>query len=103
MIVSPKLIGELRTVLSRKKFDTYSAEGRGESYANIFESDAIVVDDPSHAPAVTPDPDDDYLFALALSANASHVVSGDRHLTELEDPTPPVLTPRQFVELLSQA
>jgi hypothetical protein len=28
------------------------------------------------------------------------IVSGDRHLLELEQPLPPVLTPRAFVEQL---
>jgi hypothetical protein len=27
-------------------------------------------------------------------------VSGDRHLLDLADPEPPVLSPRQFVDLL---
>ena len=51
-------------------------------------------------PAFSPDLDDDYLIALARAANADYLVSGDRHLLDLEDIDPPVLTPRQFLDLL---
>jgi predicted nucleic acid-binding protein len=40
-------------------------------------------------------------IALARAANADAIVSRDGHLTQLDDPTPPVLTPRQFVERLT--
>jgi predicted nucleic acid-binding protein len=33
---------------------------------------------------VTEDPDDDYLVALAVAAQADVFVSGDHHLTELK-------------------
>jgi predicted nucleic acid-binding protein len=51
-------------------------------------------------PEVSPDPDDDYLIALARVAGADYLISGDRHLLDLTDPDPPVLTPRQFLDLL---
>jgi hypothetical protein len=41
------------------------------------------------------------LIALARAARADVIVSGDSHLTELPDPTPPVRTPRQFIEQLT--
>jgi predicted nucleic acid-binding protein len=37
---------------------------------------------------------------LARAANADYPVSGDRDLLELDDPDPPVLTPRQSLDLL---
>ena len=37
---------------------------------------------------------------LARAAQADYLVSGDRHLLDHTDPDPPVLTPRQFLELL---
>ncbi len=57
-----------------------------------------MINDPAAVPGVSPDPDDDYLIALARAGNADYLVSGDRHLTHLADPEPPVLTPRQFLE-----
>jgi predicted nucleic acid-binding protein len=58
------------------------------------------IDDPAALLGASPDPDDDYLIALARAANADYLVSGDRHLLDLEAPDPPVLTPRQFLDLL---
>ena len=57
-----------------------------------------------HRPARTPGAysgsDDDYLIAPARVARADYLVSGDRHLLDLDDPIPPVLTPRRFLDLL---
>jgi uncharacterized protein len=61
---------------------------------------AAEIADPPRLAGVAPDPDDDYLVALARAASAHCLVSGDRHLTELVDPSPPVLTPRDFLSRL---
>jgi uncharacterized protein len=50
---------------------------------------------------VSPDSGDDYLIALARAARANVIVSGDRHLTPLVDPAPPVMTARRFIEQLT--
>jgi uncharacterized protein len=60
--------------------------------------DAVLVGDPPLRPGLTTDPGDDYLVALAREADAQCIVSGDAHLTQLVDPSPPVLTPRAFLE-----
>jgi predicted nucleic acid-binding protein len=65
-----------------------------------LEESALVLDDPRARPGLTPDPQDDYLVALTRAANANFLVSGDQHLTGLVAPVPPVLTPRQFRDLL---
>lgn len=59
---------------------------------------AVLVEDPPALPGVTADPADDYLVALARAEGADAIVSGDRHLLELERPRPPVLTARAFVD-----
>lgn len=51
--------------------------------------DALVLDDPPALPGVSPDPDDEYVIALARTAQADYVVSGDRHLLDLTDSNPP--------------
>ena len=101
LVVSPQLIAELTEVLGRPKFSLQAADGRAEAYVAGLAGDAIRVDDPPDAPAVSPDTGDDYLIALARVARADVIVSGDSHLTQLADPTVPVLTPRQFAEQLS--
>jgi len=100
LIASAALLDELRDVLQRPRFRRWiSAELASEFIAGL-EQDAVNLDDPPELQGVSPDPDDDYLIALARAASARYLVSGDRHLLDLADPDPPVLTPRRFVELL---
>jgi uncharacterized protein len=101
LVVSPHLIAELAEVLDRPKFALQASYGRAEAYIAALAGDAIQIDDPPDPPAASPDGGDDYLIALARVSRADVIVSGDRHLTELVDPTPPVLTPRQFIEQLA--
>jgi len=100
LIVSAHLIAELTDVLGRPKFARQAAEGRAEAYVAALAGDALTIDDPSDPPSVSPDRDDDHLFALAAAAGADVIVSGDRHLTQISETTPRVLTPRRFAEEL---
>lgn len=53
--------------------------------------------DPTDKPKTqTRDPDDDYLLALARSADVDVLVSGDRDLTDLADTEPSIETPAEF-------
>src|SRR5215211_4996760 len=98
LVVSPQLIVELTEVLDRPKFALQAGEGRAEAYIAALVGDAIQIHDP---PAVSPDSSDDYLIALARAVRADVIVSGDGHLTQLVDPVPTVVTPRQFIEQLA--
>jgi uncharacterized protein len=99
LIVSPLLLAEMENVLTRPKFqDSIDSVHVDALLAGLIE-DAVLVDDPSRQPGLTPDLGDDYLVALAQKADAQYLVSGDVHLTELKDPRPPVLTPREFLEV----
>jgi predicted nucleic acid-binding protein len=59
------------------------------------------VADPSSTTTHTPDPDDDYLVALVLSAQVDVLVSGDRHLADLAISGILVQTPRDFLARVS--
>jgi uncharacterized protein len=102
LVVSPELLGELQRVLLRRKFRSYVTEDEAQQYVAALAKDGLVMSDP--VPSVEPlteDPADDYLVSLARTAGADALVSGDAHLTGLDAPEPPVLTPRQFLELLA--
>lgn len=100
LVVSEALLGELETVLLRPKFRRYLTEAEALEYVGRFGRLAKVATDPEVVPRITPDPRDDYLVALARCSRADFLVSGDPHLTGLEDPRPPVLSPRAYLELL---
>jgi len=103
LIVSPLWLAELARVLERPKISRYLEPGDAEDLLAAIRLQAELADDPPAQPGLTPDPGDDYLVSLARAAGADYLVSGDAHLTGLEDAEPPVLTPRQFEELLGPA
>jgi uncharacterized protein len=98
LVVSPLLLAELREVLSRPKFHALIDSTHVDALLTGLIEDAVMVGDPPLRPGLTPDPGDDYLVALAREADAQYIVSGDVHLTQLVYPSPPVLTPREFLE-----
>jgi putative PIN family toxin of toxin-antitoxin system len=102
LIVSPELLGELRDVLARPRLRRWVSDSAAAEYVTGLTDAALLIDDPSAQPGLSPDPDDDYLITLARAAGADYLVSGDHHLTGLAHPTPPILTPRQFRDRLTE-
>ncbi|MDQ3508281.1 MAG: putative toxin-antitoxin system toxin component, PIN family [Actinomycetota bacterium] len=101
LLVSRSLLGELETVLMRSKFRRYLSEDEASKYIERFRKRATMLPDPDSIPRATPDPKNDYLVALALSVDADFLVSGDPHLTKLEDAPVRVLSPRGFLDLIA--
>jgi len=62
---------------------------------------APIVGDTPPIVGLTPDPGDDDLVVLARASGVQTPISGDRHLCDLVDPVPPVLTPREFLDRLA--
>ena len=90
--------------MARPKFRRWVSTSIAHEFGDGLADGALVVDDPTpEQPGLSPDPHDDYLVTLARAADAHYLVSGDRHLTGLADPTPPILTPRQFRDRLTDA
>ena len=100
LVASPTLLSELRDVLERPRFRRWVSIETTHEFVDGLAADAEVLKDPPPLTGITPDRDDDCLIALARAAHADYLVSGDRHLLGLTDPSPPVLTPRQFLDLL---
>ncbi|MGH3064336.1 MAG: putative toxin-antitoxin system toxin component, PIN family [Gaiellaceae bacterium] len=101
LVVSPHLLDELLEVLLRPQFRAFVDESDVRAYVEALRGEALVVPDVEDPPAVTPDPDDDYLVALAIAGRADLIVSGDAHLTSLTDPPVPVLRPRELLDELA--
>lgn len=100
LIVSPKLLSELERVLKREKFRNYVGLREVSQYLGLLRRFANIAPDVELTQKLSPDPDDDYLLALAASQSASCLVSGDTHLTDLEQTLIAVLTPRAFLREL---
>lgn len=103
LIVSRRLLSELRTVLLRDRFRPYVSRETVLAYVDLFAKFATVAPDPPAERGLTPDPGDDYLVSLARSARADFLVSGDPHLTRLPNPRPPVVDPRTFLDLIGKS
>ena len=102
LVVSPRLLGELTWVLLRDRFRRYVTAGEVRELVADLAAVATVLRDPPDPVAVTRDPNDDYLIALAVAAQADALISGDRDLTDLQSPPVPVLTPRMFLVRLGE-
>jgi putative PIN family toxin of toxin-antitoxin system len=78
VLASPLLLAELREVVNRAKFRRYFTIEEAESFIAALELLAHHVEDPSRDRwvQICPDPDDDYLVALAEVAEATLLVSG---------------------------
>jgi putative PIN family toxin of toxin-antitoxin system len=103
LIVSPWLLDELEDVLLRPRFSEYVTPEQVRAYVDGLAVEGVAFDDPGHPPRVTRDPDDDYLFALAVAAGADFLVSGDKDITSVSDPPCAVLAPRACFDRLRRA
>ena len=99
-VVCPQLLAELAGVLARPKIARHVAPDIARGYLEWLARVAILEPDPVEVSRRSPDPDDDYLVALALAGQAQVIVSGDAHLLGLEATKPRVLAPAAFVPVV---
>ena len=99
-IQKPIKTAELREVLARPKFRRWVSSELAAEFVDGLEEAAMMLEDPPARDRISSDPDDDYLIVLARAGEADFLVSGDSDLTGLADASPPVVTPRAFLERL---
>ncbi|NET40490.1 MAG: putative toxin-antitoxin system toxin component, PIN family [Okeania sp. SIO2B3] len=101
ILISAEILSELIDVLSRQKFDRYlSREIREYFLANLTkETELIAI---TETIDICRDPKDNKFLELAVSGNATHIITGDKDLLELH-PFRDILivTPSQFLSSLS--
>ncbi len=101
VLVSPRLLEELRDVLARPKIEQDVSPQKRLAFLARLEDFGILVDDPALTERLVPgDPDDDYLVALAREGRAQVIVSGDTDLLEA-DLRPPAVRPQDFLARLA--
>ncbi|MHC1744039.1 MAG: putative toxin-antitoxin system toxin component, PIN family [Syntrophobacteraceae bacterium] len=98
-LASQAMIDEVLRVLAYPKFGLTPKEIELLLYEEIlpwFE----IVDVATGNPFIEDDPSDDMFLWCAMDGKADQVISGDEHLLQLQDFPVPILTPRQFLDLV---
>lgn len=95
VVVCPRLLNELSEVLLRPKFSQFVEVHEVDSFLARLRENTDERHDPVDVAAISRDPDDDYLVALAVDAEADALVTGDRDLLDLGDPPIRILTPAE--------
>ncbi|MGH2671021.1 MAG: putative toxin-antitoxin system toxin component, PIN family [bacterium] len=79
LVTSPLLIEELRGVLARPKIRRFISEDGGRGFIRLLEAQSWRAEDPVGPERLAPDPQDDFVIALAL-AEGGVLVTGDARL-----------------------
>ena len=95
IIASTKLVDELDRALAYPKLRKRIPEDDAAALVRLIDHGSVMREDPSTPPAISRDPDDDYLIALAAE-NEAVLVTGDRDLLSLA-PELPVFSAKQFL------
>jgi len=106
LIVSPFILEEMKRVLSlpkiRKKYNVSSQDVR--ALISLLENEAMQFPATTPISVITADPSDNFILATALEGRADWLVSGDRHLLQLQSfRNIPIVTARFFLSQLSAA
>lgn len=102
LVVSPLLLDEIERALAYPRLRKRIAADEAHDLVELLRAGADHHADPSHPPPVrSADPGDDYLLALAATADAV-IVSGDRHLLTLGEHLP-VYPPAAFLAKILEA
>lgn len=104
LITAQSLLDELEEVLNRPhmlKLHGLSSEGIHQRIALLAQLSIVVpVED---VPPVSPDPDDDILFACAVAGQANYIISGDKkHVLKIgKYQGIPTITAKELIDLIS--
>lgn len=104
VVICDQLLGEVRSVLTeRSRFRKWISLEAAELYVTTLTTVANVQPDPAPGPALTRDPDDDYVIHLARAHDADYIVSGDADLLEWNEQDPRVVPPAELEARLRQS
>ena len=98
ILLSFAVIEELNDVFGRKKFNKYIQEQERIQFLVAFVQDATLIEI-SKQITICRDPKDDKFLELAVSGNATCIISGDQDVLVMNPfEKIPILTPREFLE-----
>lgn len=105
LATSVAILEEIEEVLNREriiKFHGFNLSKRSKIIINLAKSSSIVPDT-SVIEVVQDDPDDNKILVCAFEAEASYIVTGDRHLLKLKKfKGTKIVTPREFKDILNR-
>ena len=97
LLASDATLSELNAVLRRPRFNRYLLEDERLGFLRSLERTAELVTI-THRITACRDPKDDKFLELAISGNASHIITGDNDLLALHPfRNIPILTPAVFL------
>ena len=100
-VVSPILVAQLDETAARPKFRRYFTLVDGWTLRGLLEAHGRWHSDPPPGPALTRDPNDDYLVRLCRASGADWLVSGDKDLRDAGLGDLAVPSPQQAVAELT--
>jgi putative PIN family toxin of toxin-antitoxin system len=101
MVACPALIAEVRENLTEPYFRALLSEREAEQAVSTIERVAVMLKDPVDPEPVLRDRSDDYLVALARSAQAEIIVTGDKDLLDHAGLQPPAISAREAAGTLA--
>ncbi len=98
--VCPILIGQVQRGLAKPYFRARVSETTARRAITQIEVNAVMLADPIEPAPILRDPTDDFLLALAHTAKARLIATGDKDLLDHPGLQPPAITVRAICELL---
>ncbi len=99
LLESQQTYHELSTRISRSKFDKYTTDELRADYLRLLANNCVWIEPTETITDCIDDPDDNIFLELAVSGQASCIVSGDKHLLNMNPYRGiPILTSGQFLE-----
>lgn len=102
VLTSPYLVTELETVLQKPKFKNHLTTPVNRFINFHLRLTALKITTPRFNGS--PDPEDNFLFDLAIQYNASHLVTGEKRLLAMKEvETIQLITLAEFKRLLTNS
>lgn len=101
LVVCPRLLEELDQDLTKPQMRRFFPASRARAFIEQIRSNAILLEDPETDRGRASNVEKEYLVALAKVSDSTYLVSSDPSLTGLNDVSPPVITPGEFLQKLT--
>ena len=103
MLTGAALLQELDRVLRYPRLQRYYTDEARTRFVALIGALSELIELPESVPRICRDPQDDWAIACAVAGEADVIVSGDRHLLELQRVGKiPILSAAQFLAYLAR-